>query len=93
MKMSTVLDAMEIRTSQIQIYRLATPTHGGPETRYTILEPVEFVAHISRNISRPSEMYPNVDISLDIDTIKVREKEEMPVVKGVISEAYRISPG
>jgi len=70
-KNHTVMDVMEIRTSRISIYRLATPIRGGEEKEYTLLEPLEFVALVKRNISRPSELYPNTSVSLDINTIKV----------------------
>ena len=68
----TVMDAMEIKTSRIRIYRNARNINTGAEKCYTILEPLEFLAVIRRNITRPTELYPNVDIGLDIDAIKVR---------------------
>ena len=68
----TVMDAMEIKTSHIRIYRKAHNINSGAEKCYTILEPLEFSAVIRRNITRPAELYPNVDIGLDIDAIKVR---------------------
>ena len=75
----TILDCIEIRTSRIEMYRssLSTvcsvqgPGEGCAERRSTILEPMEFVARINRNISQPSEAYPNVDVLLELDAIKV----------------------
>ena len=47
------------------------PGRAAAETRNTILDPMEFVARIHRNISQPSETYPNVDVMLELDAIKV----------------------
>lgn len=74
----TILDCIEIETSSVQIYRSCRSsvcslqdTSSCQESRSNILEPIQFTAHIKRNISQPSEAYPNVDISLSLDTIKV----------------------
>ena len=78
----TVLDCIEIRTSSVEVYHSSSSTEcsvvggagGGAcglEKRNTILEPMEFVARINRNISQPSEVYPNVDVILQLDAIKV----------------------
>ena len=69
-----VMDSMELNTSSIHIYREAfslIPAVSTVEKRYNILEPIEFTAHINRNISQPTELYPNVDIVMAVDTIKV----------------------
>lgn len=77
----TVLDCIEIRTSKIEIFRSSHSTvcavgvvgcgDATKEKRNNILEPMEFIARINRNISQPSEAYPNVDIILQLDAIKV----------------------
>lgn len=73
----TVLDCMEIETSSIQIYRKSRPTLCSLDSRdceechNTILDPIQFTLHIRRNISQPNEAYPNVDIILNMDSIKV----------------------
>ncbi len=78
----TILDCIEIRTSRIEIYRSSRSSkcpvggaggvaHAVGGRRSTILEPMEFFARINRNISQPSEAYPNVDIILQLHAIKV----------------------
>ena len=77
----TVLDCIDIRTSSVEIYRSSCSTEcsmGGAgggvcslEKRNTILEPMEFAAHINRNISQPNEVYPNVDVVFQLDAVKV----------------------
>ena len=54
------------------------------ETRSTILEPMEFVARIHRNISQPSEAYPNVDVMLELDAIKVCKRQDAMTVPEVV---------
>ncbi len=76
----TLMDCIQIETTSIQIHRSARSSScslgnsggcGSAETRNVILEPVQFVVNINRNISRPSEEFPNVGITLNMDTIKV----------------------
>ena len=71
------MDSMEIQTTSIHIYRQAIPLLPATlaeKKRYVILEPIEFMARINRNISTSSELYPNVDIVLEMDSIQVCSK-------------------
>lgn len=76
----TVLDCIDIETSSVQIYRkwrssacsLQDQPGCSAEKRSTILEPIQFTAHIRRNVSQPTVAYPNVDIVVALDTIMVR---------------------
>lgn len=76
----TILDCIDIETSSVQIYRkwrssvcsLQDKSSCSMEQHSTILEPIQFTAHIRRNVSQPSEAYPNVDVVVGLDTITVR---------------------
>ena len=41
------------------------------DTQSTILEPLTFFVQVVRNISRPTEAFPNVDIQLELNQVKV----------------------
>lgn len=42
------------------------------ESHSIILEPLQFTATVTRNISKPTQAFPNIDICLGLGTIKVR---------------------
>lgn len=75
----TILDCIEIDTSSVQIYRKWRSStcslqdkSCSSEQCSTILEPIQFTARIHRNVSQPTDAYPNVDITISLDTIVVR---------------------
>ncbi len=41
------------------------------DTQSTILEPLTFSVQVIRNISQPTEAFPNVDIQLQLNQVKV----------------------
>ncbi len=43
------------------------------ESQSVILEPLQLTANITRNITLPTKAFPNVDISLSLEAIKVLE--------------------
>ena len=71
----TVMDCIELETTSIQVYRRYHSSICSPEnqkdSQNIIMEPIRFLANIRRNISHPSKAYPNVDILLNIEAIKV----------------------
>ncbi len=42
------------------------------ESQSVLLEPVQLTANITRNVGLPNRAFPNVDISLSLEAIKVR---------------------
>ena len=51
------------------------------ESQSVILEPLQLTANITRNITLPTKAFPNVDISLSLEAIKVLELEAIKVLE------------
>ena len=69
-----ILDRIEIKSSSIQIYRNSTSVGGakGVAIRNDILDTLEFVVMVTRNMSAGQTLFPLVSVKLDLeDAIKV----------------------
>ena len=69
-----ILDRIEIKSSSIQIYRNSTNVGvvKGVTIRNDILDTLEFVAVVTRNMSEGQTSFPLVTVKLDLeDAIKV----------------------
>lgn len=70
-----ILDRIEVKSSSIQIYRCSTNVGvvRGVSVRHDIMDPVDFVAVITRNLSYgQTTAFPLITVKLDLeDAIKV----------------------
>ncbi|XP_064395949.1 intermembrane lipid transfer protein VPS13A-like isoform X2 [Halichondria panicea] len=81
----TVLDCMRMETTSVQIFRRSHAAVAEctvreqcdyEESNSVILEPLRLIVDMTRNITLPTKAFPNVDISLSLDAIKLHMHEE-----------------